>query len=291
MKKMLSLLLALSLLLGTVGTVSAAGTKVIVDGKTVNGECIIQNGRVLAPVRAITEAMGATVQWDEASQKATIKKFMENVGYREVLLWIGRDQASIDGMLLVDLNVPAQVINGRTMIPVRDLGDLFECQVDWDQATMTATISSVRTLTPQEQAIAVWNATQNYLNQVNSQGIQERPKTLSEIYGVSTQTHFDDTISIFVRNDSAEVLPARDLYIEVIRLSDEKVLEVSHFTVEKLEAGEEREYRIDDPTLKYVTMPKIKESQNISDGRKLIVYEGDPVEAKGKITFHAYIKE
>ena len=54
-------------------TVSAdVETKVYVNGMRVNEQVIMNNDRTYIPLRAVSEAMGATVEWDEASQSAYV---------------------------------------------------------------------------------------------------------------------------------------------------------------------------------------------------------------------------
>ena len=39
------------------------------------------------------------------------------------------------------LDVPAQIINGRTLVPARAVAEAFECKVDWDGSTSTVFIN------------------------------------------------------------------------------------------------------------------------------------------------------
>ncbi|MDF9407883.1 copper amine oxidase N-terminal domain-containing protein [Pelotomaculum isophthalicicum JI] len=39
-------------------------------------------------------------------------------------------------------DVPAQIINGRTMVPVRFVAQALDCTVDWDEATLSVLIAS-----------------------------------------------------------------------------------------------------------------------------------------------------
>ncbi|MBR5535529.1 MAG: chitobiase/beta-hexosaminidase C-terminal domain-containing protein, partial [Clostridia bacterium] len=82
---------------------------------------VIVNDRTLVPLRAIFEAMGAEVVWDDAAK--TVKATREDT---TISLAIGSDQLYVNGEA-VTIDVPAQIINDRTMIPVRAIAESFGC--------------------------------------------------------------------------------------------------------------------------------------------------------------------
>lgn len=96
---------------------------------------IILDGRTILPVRAVVEAMGGSVSWDEASQTVTLSH-EEN----EIKLTIGNLTAYIDGVAQM-LDVPPSIINGRTMLPIRFIAESFGYQVGWEEATKIITIT------------------------------------------------------------------------------------------------------------------------------------------------------
>ncbi|AVX40812.1 Copper amine oxidase N-terminal domain-containing protein (plasmid) [Carboxydocella thermautotrophica] len=112
--------------------------KVIVNGKTINfdSEPIIKNGRTLVPVRAIFEALGATVTWDPESRMVT-----GNRGDIIIKLVIGQKKAYIND-IEISLDVEPQIIKGRTLVPLRFISEALNCQVQWDERTRTVTINS-----------------------------------------------------------------------------------------------------------------------------------------------------
>lgn len=95
---------------------------------------ILDNGRTLVPLRAIFEALGASVQWNGASQTVTSVK-----GSTEISLQIGSTAMHVNGTVKT-LDVPAKIINGRTLVPVRAVSEAFGCKVGWNQSTQTVTI-------------------------------------------------------------------------------------------------------------------------------------------------------
>ena len=96
---------------------------------------MIIDGRTMVPLRAIFEALGAEVVWDDATKTITAKK-----SYKVVMLEIGKRFITIDGVSK-ELDVPAQIMNNRTLVPVRAVSEAFECVVGWDGVTQTVIIT------------------------------------------------------------------------------------------------------------------------------------------------------
>jgi len=135
-------------------TTYAQGLKLTYDGTTVeytgniyklyvNDELvtsdippIIINGRSLVPVRAIFEKLGAEVNWDAKNKKVSV-----SYEGNEVLLTINDDNALINGNK-VKMEVPAKIINDRTMVPLRFVGEQLNMEVGWFADTGEITISN-----------------------------------------------------------------------------------------------------------------------------------------------------
>ncbi|MFX4260924.1 stalk domain-containing protein [Pelotomaculum propionicicum] len=130
------LLLSIVLTIGFSQIASATPT-VLLDGKPVqfSSPPVIENGSVLVPLRAIFEAVGAVVWWNDATQSVTAEK-----GSTRIKLIVG-GPSYINGQE-VKLNTPAKVIGGHTMVPLRFISESLECRVDWDGARETVTIYS-----------------------------------------------------------------------------------------------------------------------------------------------------
>lgn len=97
----------------------------------------IENGRILVPLRTIFEVMGATVEWNQDTQ--TVIAIKENT---KVILQIGSTTPTINNQVK-QLDVPAKIINGRTLAPLRFVGEAFGGFVNWDGNTQTVSISMV----------------------------------------------------------------------------------------------------------------------------------------------------
>lgn len=92
---------------------------------------MIKNSRTLVPVRAIFEAIGATVEWDDSTKTVTAKK-----GDDTVRLTIN-DPILKKNDTSFKLEVPAQIVGGRTMVPARAVAEAFDLKVNWDGRTKT----------------------------------------------------------------------------------------------------------------------------------------------------------
>ncbi|MBE7054372.1 MAG: hypothetical protein E7391_08935 [Ruminococcaceae bacterium] len=138
MKKVLALILSFMMIVSCFSCIVFADNeiKITLNGTalTMDQPPIIVEGRTLVPVRAIFEALGATVTWDDATKTAT-----GVLGGTTVSLQINNTQAKVNG-LDVTLDVPAQIVNSRTLVPVRFISESLGCKVDWDDATKTVII-------------------------------------------------------------------------------------------------------------------------------------------------------
>jgi len=113
---------------------------VIYNGKRISFNNYGQNpenisGRVLVPMRSIFEAMGSEIIWDEASSTATaVRNGIEVRVTKDSNVMYKNGQA-------ITLDVPAQIINARTMVPVRAISEAFNAKVEWVASGRTALIT------------------------------------------------------------------------------------------------------------------------------------------------------
>lgn len=97
---------------------------------------IINNGRTLVPIRAIIEECGGTVEWDQASQTAVLTYNTD-----EIRLVINSDIAYLNDEIQI-LDAAPQIINGRTMLPIRFIAESFNFAVFWDNDNSVITITN-----------------------------------------------------------------------------------------------------------------------------------------------------
>lgn len=107
-------------------------TKKIDDGGTVP---ILMNGRTLLPVRAVVEAMGGTVEWNENTQTAALT--MNGI---EIQLTIDSATAYLNGEAK-GLDTAPILVNDRTLLPIRFIAENFGFDVDWNEQNRSISIS------------------------------------------------------------------------------------------------------------------------------------------------------
>ena len=142
MKKLLCSLSALVLSLTSVVSAFAATPTVYVDGQKLvtDVEPFIEEDRTMVPMRAIFEAVGASVTWDQDTQTViSIKN--DEATQNVVVLQIGNTSAFVNSES-VALDVPAKVINDRTFVPLRFVMESLDANVDWNPDTFTVTVTT-----------------------------------------------------------------------------------------------------------------------------------------------------
>ncbi len=95
---------------------------------------VIEDERTLIHIRFLFEQMGATVDWNGDTQTATISQ--DNTA---VTFSIDDTEADVNGRT-VTMDVPARLINGKTMVPLRFLSEELGYNVEWDTDTRIITI-------------------------------------------------------------------------------------------------------------------------------------------------------
>lgn len=96
------------------------------NGKYLDFDGVICNDRTLVPMREIVEGLGGTVEWNGENQ--TVHAVIDNknidLSINSHVMSVAEEEKIID--------VPAQIINDKTMLPLRALSEAVGAQVDWD---------------------------------------------------------------------------------------------------------------------------------------------------------------
>jgi copper amine oxidase domain protein len=101
---------------------------------------VIKDGRTLVPISSIAKSMNATVSWNSSTKTATIVKDSIKI---EMVLGTKDVSISKEGQKTqLVLDVAAKSINGRTMVPVRAISEIFGSKVVWDKETSSILIDS-----------------------------------------------------------------------------------------------------------------------------------------------------
>lgn len=125
MKK--SLFALILILLVFTSSAYAEEISIIIDGEKVDGEDkpLLIQGRTLVPVRMVMEHIGADVNWISKEQKVSVRR-----GPQEIILKVGTDNGKVNGVTY-SLDTSVQIIEGRTYIPLRFVGESLGADVEW----------------------------------------------------------------------------------------------------------------------------------------------------------------
>ena len=136
MKKMVSLGLATLIMCSNV---FAGNISVNLNGETVEfigQEPVITEGRTLIPLRGVFEKLGYEISWDNNTKTAEFAK--EGT---IVKVTAGSGEFSVNGEN-IGLDVPAQIINGSMMLPLRAIGEATGLKINWDNESKSVNIES-----------------------------------------------------------------------------------------------------------------------------------------------------
>lgn len=144
MKKIIAAFAAVLMLVPCVAS-AADAPKVVIGDKQVEFADVnpmIVDGRTLVPLRGVFEELGAVVEWEDETKTADIN-YKGNV---IISLTLNSKDMKVDAeeVNVVELDVPAQIVDGRMMVPLRAVSEALECDVKWDAQTSTVNISRVK---------------------------------------------------------------------------------------------------------------------------------------------------
>lgn len=137
-RKSLVMLLIFVLGLQTAGlSAQAAGQNIVIhlDGQRLESDVapyILPKVNVtMVPLRVISEGLGASVFWSQATKTVTINKSGTIIQMTK-----GKQQAAVDNAT-VNLDASVEVKQGRVMVPLRFVSENLGIRVNWTQATQT----------------------------------------------------------------------------------------------------------------------------------------------------------
>ena len=97
---------------------------------------MMENNRVMVPIRAIFEALGYTVDWDQASQTGTASN-----GTQTITVQVGNATITHDGGTYW-CDVAPKNVSGRILVPLRAISESAGCEVLWNQTTKKVIIEA-----------------------------------------------------------------------------------------------------------------------------------------------------
>ena len=105
--------------------------KIFVRGQQVSFDVppMIEEGRTLIPLRAVSEALDAKVDWLGEKRKVVIERDDKLI---EMIL--GEKEVQVDGEIY-EIEVPSKIVEGRTMVPLRFVSEILGDSVDYHEET------------------------------------------------------------------------------------------------------------------------------------------------------------
>ena len=157
-KLIVAILIAASLTTAPINTNAAENPTpitVAIDGAVIafDQPPVIESGRVLVPMRAIFEALGAEVRWIPESREIEAIKVTDeytlhcSVFIEEKLLYVRcRETRGVGNEQILwfysSFDVPPLITNGRTLVPARAVSEAFGAEVTWDSNSGIVHIST-----------------------------------------------------------------------------------------------------------------------------------------------------
>jgi len=96
---------------------------------------IVDEGSTMVPVRAVSEILGAKVNWNSRERQAEM-----DLNGTEIIIPTDSDVAYVNGEERY-LTAKSELLNNRTMVPLRFIAESFGLNVSWDGSTRTVNIS------------------------------------------------------------------------------------------------------------------------------------------------------
>lgn len=143
-KSFIALILLIMLLPGQVFAESSIHLNV--DGVATEAgldQSKIEGGRLLVPLRTVSEILGAEVGWDESARTVSIVK-----GERTIKLPVNDYFVWINGKEMM-LDAPARIENGQTLVSIRFVSEALQFLIQWDADLRTIEVATEQA--PQEE--------------------------------------------------------------------------------------------------------------------------------------------
>lgn len=109
-----------------------------ISARIIEAPPVIENSRTLVPVRAISDAFGMEIGWDEQTRTVSLKN-------GEIKLTIG-SKTAYSGGEKITLDVAPSIQNGRTMVPLRFISEALGYNVNFVNATKQVVIDDTQTV-------------------------------------------------------------------------------------------------------------------------------------------------
>lgn len=108
-----------------------------------------EESRILVPARGVFEAMDATVEWEQENQLVVVNSYNNVI---RLLLWIDKAEMEVYTFTslmnaektVIELDAKPQLMNDRTMIPLRAISEALKADVAWNPENYQVEITSAQ---------------------------------------------------------------------------------------------------------------------------------------------------
>lgn len=144
MKKIIAAFMLCSMLVTSFAFAANNEPKVLLNGEQMTFEVnpFIEYDRTFVPMRAIFEAVGAKVEWDDETRTVHAVRGEGNEA-SFVSLQIGNTTAFVNGAS-VEFDVASQIKDDRTFVPLRFVVEALGEKVEWDNDNYTVVITTAK---------------------------------------------------------------------------------------------------------------------------------------------------
>ena len=246
MKKLVAVTMAVLMF---AGNAFASGISVKLNDENVefsNQQPVIVEGRTLIPLRGVFEKLGYEIIWDGETKSAEFYK-----DGNSVKITVNSPTFVVDGDMVFELDVPAQIINGSMMLPLRAVGEATGLEVNWDGATKTVSLSSADSEQTTEETtteVTTEKATETTTEEKIINGVPESELKLVQMSARCYVTFFsvEALLSSFTYNDSynmgvaAIAMENSESEEEIEKALDQAITECERYkkVASELETGE-----------------------------------------------------
>jgi hypothetical protein len=121
---------------GAGGRYRTVAYRILVDGREASADVPpkLIGATIMAPLRFIAEALGASVQWERQRKRVVIQR-----GGHRITTRVGSHSLHHDGQSET-IYQPARIIRGRIFVPLRAVGYALGVGVEWDGRTRTVQV-------------------------------------------------------------------------------------------------------------------------------------------------------
>lgn len=179
---------------------------------------IIIQDRTLVPVREVFEKLGGEVIWTAEERKVDV-----SFGEKTISLWLDKTTSIVDGKEIT-LDVPAKLINAKTMVPVRFISENGGLIVGWDGTTTTVTVDKPDT---EHEIVKITSVKFDKINNADCIVATVSDKTTYKAFDIKSEGELPTRIILDIDNSKF------DFDYQTITVSDSDVLSQIRFGVQE----------------------------------------------------------